>query len=195
MEQKLSAKLTTQEARAALNAALQDLCGDFNSGAFTPILEADVVAYLYHRLLVNGCTPDTVYLQTRICGKSSRRRKPDLVVGTLHIQNACVQPVLICELKAFQRWGLSDQQMRRRFEGILAEDLPCLEEMFNALPAGRIEILADFFISRHRLGYLTGSWGSDVRIDMIADECKRIGASLIWIRPKTPEHVGVEVLV
>ncbi len=118
-----------------------------------------------------------------------------MVVGTLHIQNACVHPGLICELIAFQRGGLSDQQMRRRFEGILAEDLPCLEEMFNALPAGRIEILADFFISRHRLGYLTGSWGSDVRIDMVADECKRIGASLIWIRPKTPEHVGVEVLV
>ncbi len=187
--------LNTKQARAALNVALQDMCMEFNSGAFTPILEADVAAYLYHRLLVNGCTPNTVYLATRICGDFARRRKPDLVVGTLNAQDACIRPSLVCELKAFQRWGLSDQQMRRRFEGILAEDIPCLAEMSDVLPDGRIEILTDFFISSQRRGYLTGKWGSNTRIDLVSAECKRIGASLIWIRHAMPERVGVEVLV
>lgn len=187
--------LNTRQAKSVLNLALQDMCRDFNAGEFTPILEADVAAYLYHQLLVNGCPLNTVYLATRICGDFARSRKPDLVVGTLNKDSACIQPSLICELKAFQRWGLSDQQMRRRFVGILAEDLPCLEQMSEVLPKGRTEILADFFISRNRRGYLTGKLGSDTRIDLVSTECKRIGASLIWVRHVTPDRIGVEVLV
>jgi hypothetical protein len=38
-----------------LHNALHDLCCDINRGAFQPILEAEVAAYLYHRLLANGC--------------------------------------------------------------------------------------------------------------------------------------------
>lgn len=47
--------LNTRQAKSVLNVALQDMCRDFNAGEFTPILEADVAAYLYHQLLVNGC--------------------------------------------------------------------------------------------------------------------------------------------
>ena len=171
------------------------MCREFNAGEFTPILEADVAAHLYHRLVANGCAPNSVYLATRICGSTARRRKPDLAVGALQVENACIRPVLVCELKAFQRWGLSDQQMRRRFEGILGDDLPCLAELSDVLPVGRVEILADFFISSQRRGYLTGKWGSDTRIDVVAVECKRIGASLIWIRPITPDRLAIEVVV
>ena len=81
--------LNTEQAKAALDMALQDMCREFNSGAFTPILEADVAAYIYHRLLVNGCAPNGVYLSTRICGDAARTRKPDLVIGTLHVESAC----------------------------------------------------------------------------------------------------------
>ncbi len=187
--------MTTDESRSALDSALSDLCQDFNERLFTPILEADVAAYLYHRLLTNGCAPNTVYLATRVCGEAARKRKPDLVVGSLDRRAACIRPSLVCELKAFQRWGFSDQQMRRRFEGILTEDIPCLEEMANVLEHGRVEVVADFFVSVQRRGYLTGRWGNDTRIDLIAAECRRIGASLIWIRPLDKSHVGVEILV
>jgi hypothetical protein len=106
---------STDEARRTLDVALGDLCRDFNAGIFTPILESDVAGYLYHRLLTNGCVPNTVYLATRVCGEAARTRKPDLVIGKLRINDACIQPLLICELKVFQRWGHSDQQMRKRF--------------------------------------------------------------------------------
>lgn len=187
--------VNTKEAKAALDVALRDLCRDFNAGIYTPILEADVSAFLYHRLLVNGCVPSTVYLATRICGEAERTRKPDLVIGTLQPKSACIHPVLICEVKAFQRWGLSDQQMRRRFEGILAEDIPCLQEMSAVLPDGRVEIVADFFVSTQRQGYLTGKWGDDRRIDVVAAECRRIGASLVWIRAQNEHEIGFEYAV
>lgn len=174
--------LSTDDARNALDVALGDLCRDFNAGVFAPILESDVAGYLYHRLLANGCAPNTVYLATRVCGEAARTRKPDLVIGNLQVNHACIQPLLICELKVFQRWGHSDQQMRKRFEGILADDIPSLQQMTAVLPDGRVEIVADFYVSSERRGYLTGTWNGDTRIDLVTNECKRIGASLIWIR-------------
>jgi hypothetical protein len=98
--------------------ALRDLCRDFNAGVFTPILEADVGAYLYYRLVTNGCSLSTVYLQTRVSGDAVRNRKPDLVIGRLRLPEACVDPSLVCELKVFQRWGHSAQQMRHRFSDV-----------------------------------------------------------------------------
>ena len=174
--------VSTEDARISLEESLRDLCHEFNTGVFTPILEADVAGYLYHRLLTNGYAPNTVYLATRVCGEGARTRKPDLVIGSLHFNDACVRPSLICELKAFQRWGLSDQQMRRRFEGLLAEDIPTLQEMAAVLPNGRIEIVADFYVSSQRRGYLTGKWHGNTRIDLVATACDQIGASLVWIR-------------
>lgn len=172
---------TTQEARSALDRALSDLCRDFNTGVFTPILEADVAGYLYHRLLTNGCAPNTVYLATRVCGDTARSRKPDLVIGTLNQADACIRPILICELKVFQRWGHSDQQIRHRMAGILAEDLPSLAQMSEVLPNGRVEVIADLYVSSQRRGYMTGTWDGENRLQRVSSECNRIGAELIWI--------------
>jgi hypothetical protein len=175
--------LNTEQARKALDVALRDLCREFNSEVFTPILEADVAAYLYHRLLTNGCSPSTVYLATRVHGDAVRSRKPDLVIGKLRVSEACIEPLLICELKVFQRWGHTDQQMRKRFEGVVSEDIPSLQQMAPVLPNGRVEIVADFYVSSQRRGYLTGTWDGVRRIDKIEAECRRVGASLVWIRP------------
>ncbi len=143
--------------------------------------------YLYHRLLKNGCAVNQVYLQTRVCGEAARTRKPDIVIGTLDTDRACVIPALVCELKVFQRWGHTDQQMRRRFEGVLGEDIPTLKELESAFPNGRVEIVADFHVSSQRHGYLTGTLHGDTRIYVITSECERMGASLIWIRPINDE--------
>ncbi len=182
---------TTEQARAILDAALSDFCDDFNRERVTPILEADIAGYLYHRIVVNGCPPRMVYLATRVCGEAARSRKPDIVIGTLDKRDACVAPLLICELKVFQRWGHSDQQMRHRFSGLLDEDLPSLEEAAKVLPVGRLEIIADLFVSRQRRGYLTGTWDGQSRKDLITARCREIGAALLWIhaQPASDEVV------
>jgi hypothetical protein len=187
--------MNSAEAYAALTRAIADLCDDVNSGSFSPLLEADIAAHLYHRLLTNGCPPGVVHLATRICGELERTRKPDLVLGDLVTQQACIRPALICELKVFPRRGFTDQQMQHRFDGIRTNDIPTLDEMSPVLSAGRVEIIADFFVSRDRMGYLTGTWNGKRRIDVVAGECKRIGAHLLWLRPVAGDRVACQAVV
>src|SRR5258706_13317443 len=111
----MSSLATTEQARAILDAALANFCDDFNQRRVTPILEADIAGYLFHRIVANGCPLNMVYLATRVCGEAARTRKLDIVIGTLNERTACVAPLLICELKVFQRWGHTDQQMNHRF--------------------------------------------------------------------------------
>lgn len=86
--------------------------------------------------------------------------------------------------------------MRRRFEGLLSEDIPTLHQMAAASPNGRVEIVADFYISSQMRGYLTGKWHGETRIDVIATECERIGASLVWIRPGSDnDNINFEAIV
>ncbi|MDK1030201.1 MAG: hypothetical protein QGD96_12870 [Anaerolineae bacterium] len=189
-------KITTRDAKAQLRQSLQDLCNDFNSGRFSPILEADVSAFIYHRLITNGCEANTAYLATRICGEAERSRKPDIVIGTLNKSQACIKPVLICELKVFQRWGHSDQQMRQRISGILSDDIPTLAELSSDLPLGRIEIVVDLYTSAQLQGYMTGTWHGESRIEVVARECKKVGASLFWIRdPDGAGSINVEEIL
>ena len=78
-------------------------------------------------------------------------------------------------------------------QALLAGKLSSTQESF---PAGRVEILADFFVSKQRRGYLTGLWDGRPRIDVIQDECRRIGASLIWIHPSAGnDDVQFDVLL
>lgn len=188
--------MTTEQARTILDAALADFCEDFNHQRVTPILEADIAGYLYHRIVANGCPLNMVYLATRVCGEAARSRKLDIVIGTLSKSDACVVPLLMCELKVFQRWGHSDQQMNHRFSGLLAENLPSLEQAAKVLPNGRLAIVADLFESRQRRGYLSGTWDGQSRKNVIAVKCKEIGATFIWIHPKPEaEEVVCEVIV
>lgn len=173
---------TTHEAKALLRKSLQDLCDHVNSGRFTPILEGDVAGYTYHRLITNGCAANSVYLATRICGEAERSRKPDIVVGKLNKRQACIEPILICELTVFQRWGHSDQQIHHRFERILNEDIPTLGEFSSGLPTGRIEIMVDLHTSAQLLGYMSGTWHGEPRIEVVTRKSKAVGASLLWIR-------------
>lgn len=176
--------MDTSTTRLALDQSLATLCDEFNCAAFTPILESDVAAYIYHQLIAHGCPTNSVYLASRICGEYARSRKPDIVVGNLCKESACVEPVLIAELKVFQKWGHSDQQMRHRISGVLAEDIPTLGEFSEKLPHGRVEILVDFFASKQRRGYMAGLWDRRPRTEVVRDKCREVGASLIWIRPK-----------
>jgi len=187
--------LTIEQAREILLAALHNFCLDFNSALTTPILEADIAGYLYHRIVANGCPPHQVYLASRVCGELARKRKPDIVIGTLNKDTACVAPVLICELKVFQRWGHSERQMKRRFAGLLTKDLVHLEESAGILPEGRLEVVLDLFVSPLRRGYLTGAWEGQARVSLVAKRCREIGATFIWIHPhRDHDDVVLEIV-
>lgn len=178
-----------------LNRSLQDLCRDFNREEFLPLLEADVGAYLYHRLLENGCPLKCLFIESRVCGVGDeRRRKYDLVVGAVDLRSACVEPVLIAEIKCFQRWGHTSQQHRRRFEGILSNDLKSLGEAAEVLPVGRFEIVVDLVFTSETVGYLTGTWYGEERREKLVRACGEVGASLLWVRPNSRGHLEVERL-
>jgi len=186
---------TTDEARAIFDAALADFCQDFNSELITPILEADIAGYLYHRIVANGCPPNMVYLATRVCGEAARSRNLDIVIGTLNKDAACITPLLICELKVFQRWGHTDQQMNQRFSGLLGENLPSLEQAAKVLDSGRLAVVADLVATRQRRGYLAGTWDRRIRKDVVASKCKEIGATFVWLHPRPDSDEIISELV
>lgn len=186
---------TTDEARAIFDAALADFCQDFNNRLITPILEADIAGYLYHRIVANGCPLDMVYLATRVCGEAARSRKLDIVIGKLNKNAACITPLLICELKVFQRWGHTDQQMNQRFSGLLGDNLPSLGQTAKVLDSGRLAVLVDLVATRLRRGYLAGTWDGRSRKEVVASTCKEIGAIFIWLHPKPGSDEIVSELV
>lgn len=189
-----SAGLETQAAFDLLQKALQDFCEAFNRKEIFPLLEADVTAYLYHRLLENGCSPAMVYNETRLCGISKGERKYDLVIGTMNIEHACIQPVLVVQVKVFQRWGHSHQQHRRRFEGILNEDLESLGEITDLLHNGRAEVVVDLVYTSKRTGYLSGYWKKDKRLDCLITRCKERNIALFWVHPNAQDELEVKRL-
>jgi hypothetical protein len=165
-------RLDTLTAFNLLRNSLQDLCDAFNRKEFLPLLEADVAAYLYYRLLENGCPLSNLYSETRVCGIAGQKRKFDVVIGLVNTSLACIQPVLVAQIKCFQRWGLSHQQHRRRFEGIISDDIESLRQVEKVLQSGRIEIVADFVLTPQSTGYLSGTWNNQRRRDVLADLCK-----------------------
>lgn len=187
--------LDTRTAFELLDSSLQDLCRDFNGQVFFPLLEADVAAYLYHRLLENGCPLKQLFVETRVCDvPDERRRKYDLVVGNANLEQACVEPVLIAEIKCFQRWGHTPQQHRHRFEGILTGDLRSLQEAAEVLPFGRVEIIVDLVVTSQKTGYLTGTWHGQGRRERLTLECRDRDVSLLWVRSNSKGNLEVERL-
>jgi len=188
--------MNTATAFELLSKSLQDLCRDFNQKRFLPLLEADITAYLYHRLLVNGCSLKCLFTETRVCGVTDeRRRKYDLVMGEVDPRSACVKPVLIAEIKCFQRLGHTHQQHRRRFEEIISSDLTALNEASEVLPVGRFEIIIDLVFTSQTVGYLTGTWYGEKRRDSLVRHCRNVGISLLWVRPNTRGDLEVERLL
>ena len=187
--------LDTKIAFDLLRRSLQDLCNAFNGGQFFPLLEADVAAYLYHRFLENGCPLSEIYNETRLCGISRGERKFDLVIGAVNTVLGCIQPVLVVQIKAFQRWGHSPQQHRRRFEGIVSEDIESLKQVSSILQDGRVEVIADFVFTSQNSGYLSGTWHDSIRRDILAGLCKEANISLFWVRPNRQGQMEVEQLV
>lgn len=184
--------MDTEYALGLLQKALQDLCVAFNQKRFFPLLEADVAAYLYHQLLENGCPLPEIHSETRICGMPHGERRFDLAIGTVDTDSGCVRPILVIQIKAFQRWGHSSQQHKRRFEKILSRDIESLKQVSGILPSGRVEVVADFVVTPQLNGYLNGKWKGRIRRDILSDRCKEANIALFWIHPDHQDRMEPE---
>lgn len=187
--------IDTTQSINLLSQSLQELCDIFNKQGFFPLLEADITAYIYHRLVCNGCPPSSIFCETRVRGVKDDRRRYDLVIGNVDTINAWVNPVLIVQVKCFQRWGFSPHQHHRRFEDILKSDLPSLGNVVIVPPVGRIEVVTDLVFKPRTVGYLSGIRQGVRRKDELMQRCKKIGVSLIWVRPNTNDVIEIEKLV
>ncbi|MCX8062990.1 MAG: hypothetical protein N3D16_10460 [Anaerolineales bacterium] len=187
--------MDTNTAFELLQRSLQDLCDAFNQKKFFPLLEADLAAYLYHRLLENGAPLSEVFSETRLCGISKGERKFDLVIGTVDTTLGCIYPVLVIQIKAFQRWGHSPKQHRRRFEKILSEDIPSLKQASSILQNGRVEVIVDLVLRSQYTGYLSGKWNGRTRRDVLEERCKEAKIALFWVRPNPQDQIEVEQVV
>ncbi len=190
-----STNLDMTTAAELLQKALQDVCDAFNRKEFQPLLEADVAAYLYHRLLENGCPLLNLYSESRICGLPRGKRKFDIVIGTVNTSSACINPLLVAQLKCFQRWGHSPRQHQRRFEGVISGDIESLKELASILQEGRFEIIVDLALTARTVGYLNGTWNGRRRRDVLIDLCKDNAISLIWLHPNQQDLLEAEKLV
>ena len=177
-----SKKLTIEE-------LLQKLSLDYTNGNFVPILEADIVGYLYHLWISNFGSASRVHIDTRVCASPDRRF--DFVIGEVnyHHKRPCVgEPELVIEVKSFP-FGFTDQQHRVHYRHVIEDDIPKLANMKE--PTDNRYILLfdeDDYLKR----FDTASKTSRIsRIMQVRDELdsrikivhvKKIGECLEWKR-------------
>lgn len=148
------------------------ICQDYNERRFVPLLETDVVGYLYHLLILR--MPDilpNLHLDSRVIG-AGKNQKFDLVLGPVERRPSnrpAIQPRMIIEVKIFPE-GFTDQQHRVHFEHVLNDDIPKLSQVSCPL---KVELLFD------AVGYLAGSYYGQKRIDKITQRRSSIDENII----------------
>jgi len=118
------------------------LCLGYNKKAFVPILESDIVAYMYHLWITRFGEVHNVHLDTRLCQKLDS--KFDFVIGDVdrNHEKPCIgKPKLVAEVKAFP-YGFTDQQHRVHYYHVINKDLPKLQTLADP-PDSRYMILFD----------------------------------------------------
>ena len=166
---------------------LQTLSQDYTSGIFVPILEADVVGYLYHLWILRFGSASRVHLDTRVCVNPNK--KFDFVIGEVdyHGKRPCIgKPEFVIEVKSFPS-GFTDQQHRVHYFHIIENDIPKLANMKE--PSNNRYILL-FDEDDYLKGFDTASKTSRISwIMQVRDELdsrikivhvKKIGKSIEW---------------
>lgn len=144
---------------------IQVLAQAAESGFFVPILEADVVAFLYHLLLSSSsCGSAVVHVDTRVSG-SGPSEKFDLVIGELSPSLEAVRPVVVpqfvIEVKVFLS-GFTTKQHRIRYQQILSRDL---RKLAGFAKAGSHPTLVEFIFDE--VEYLSGGYKEENRLDYL----------------------------
>jgi len=108
--------------RLLIKELLENLSKDYVDKKFTPILEADVVGYLYYLWISKMGDARKVHLDTRICGFEDSRF--DFVVGDVnfHAEKPCIKPEFVIEVKSFPP-GFTNQQHRARYLHVIKKDI------------------------------------------------------------------------
>jgi hypothetical protein len=117
----------------AINELLQMLSKDYANGKFVPILEADVVGYLYHLWISKFGDARKVHLDTRIC--IAPNQKFDFVIGEVEYgaERPCIRkPEIVIEVKSFSS-GFTSSQRRIRYSKVEEHDIPKLAELKEPL--------------------------------------------------------------
>ena len=125
--------ISVQQIPWFLEESLQVLSKDYAGGDFIPLLEADVVGYLYHILVSKLGSAAKIHIDTRIC--IDPNKKFDLVIGRVssRVERPCIEkPELIIEVKFFSS-GFTDQQCRIRYLHVIEDDIPKLTNVKEPL--------------------------------------------------------------
>jgi len=125
--------ISVQQIPWFLEESLQTLSKDYAGGDFIPLLEADVVGYLYHLLVSKIGNAAKIHIDTRIC--IDPNKKFDLVIGRVspYVERPCIEkPGLIIEVKFFSS-GFTDQQCRIRYLHVIKDDIPKLTNIKEPL--------------------------------------------------------------
>jgi len=171
-----------------LTQAADGLCQDLDQGIFVPLLEADIAAYLYHRLVLAEVPIPTIHLDTRIIGIP--QFKYDLVIGSVKLDSeaeraAVNYPQLVVQIKLFPQWGFTHQQHRVHYRHVVEDDIASFRLLRANFPNCKCcELLAD----SHRgdlHGYLRGQDRSaqSTRIDRVCKLAAKAGISVDWLHP------------
>ena len=157
-------------------------CDDLKNEKFVPILESDVIAYLYHLMVSEGVPAASIHVDSRVIGLGNE--KVDLAIGEVVWRRdgkRAVKPHLIMEVKAFFR-DFSGQQCRRRFMRLIGEasgkkgDLEKLRE---------IECDYKYVLILDEKGYLRGTYKGEKRESVISKRKDKIapGVRIMVITP------------
>ena len=108
--------------RLLIKVLLGNLPKDYGK-KFIPILEADVVGYLYYLWISKMGDASKVHLDTRIFGFEDR--KFDFVVGDVNFNagKPCIKPEFVIEIKSFPI-GFTNQQHRVHYLHVIEDDIP-----------------------------------------------------------------------
>lgn len=104
-----------------LEDAIKWMAGEEAERRFKPVLEADLVAFLYHCLLLRKAEPLTaIHVQARVLGSESDKQKFDLVIGDV-LRRAgdtrlAAAPELVLEVKILGT-DFNASQVRNRLRG------------------------------------------------------------------------------
>lgn len=150
---------------------IDNLCSQYDSGGFVPLLEADITGYIHHALLAQKLVSLAhIHLDSRAIG-AKRNQKFDILLGPVAIREdgrPAISAVAVVEIKSFPR-GFTDQQHRVHFEHVLNDDIPKLSRFSCPL---KVELLFD------EVGYLTGSYHREHRIEVIVRHRARHDANI-----------------
>jgi len=130
-------------------------------GEFTPILESDVVAYLYHLLISEGVPASKIHVNSRVVGL--KNKKMDIVIGDIREDGRrAIRPFMVMEVKAFFR-DFEPQQCWRRFTNLIGKG----KSKSDLEKLRAVSCYLKFMLIVDEQDYLKGRYGDEVRRDVL----------------------------